>query len=317
VSSDISRANFILCPHNHLKTLTVFPKNCQESGQNLVLLSIFSHLHFIGIDFYRAPWYILTKSKPPKEEGLVPVFQLNESISFPPPQMGREDGLLAIGGDLSPERLLLAYHLGIFPWYSPGEPILWWSPDPRMVLFPDAFHLSKSLAKTIRRKTFTVTFDHDFPAVIRNCATIRQTREAGTWISEEMIAAYCNLHELGYAHSVECWRGDELMGGLYGVALGSVFFGESMFSLAPNGSKVALAALVRQLVLWEFDMIDCQVDSAHLQSLGAEEISGAEFWARLALSVDKPTLLGKWSKEPRGNSPEKFSGLAHSRGTKV
>ena len=226
----------------------------------------------------------------------MPVFQLDESISFPPPQMAREDGLLAVGGDLSPERLLLAYHLGIFPWYSQDEPILWWSPDPRLVIFPDDFHLSRSLAKTIRRKSFRVTFDKAFPEVIRNCAAIRQQQGEGTWISEEMIAAYCKLHELGYAHSVECWMGDELKGGLYGVSLGSVFFGESMFSLAPNGSKVALATLVKQLVLWEFDMIDCQIDSAHLQSLGAEEISGAEFGERLALSVDKPTLVGKWHK---------------------
>lgn len=227
----------------------------------------------------------------------MPVFQLDDSISFPPPQMAREDGLLAVGGDLSPERLLLAYHLGIFPWYSPGEPILWWSPDPRLVIFPDDFHLSKSLAKTIRQKVFKVTFDKAFPEVISNCANIRQQQGGGTWISKEMIEAYCKLHELGYAHSVECWVGDELKGGLYGVSLGSVFFGESMFSLIPNSSKVALAALVKQLVLWEFDMIDCQVDSEHLKSLGAEEIPGDEFTERLALSVDKPTLVGNWKED--------------------
>lgn len=226
----------------------------------------------------------------------MPVFQLDESISFPPPQMAREDGLLAVGGDLSPERLLLAYHLGIFPWYSEGEPLLWWAPDPRMVLFPDDFHISTSLAKTIRQKIFRVTFDTAFAEVIRNCAEVRQKKGGGTWITEEMIAAYCKLHDLGYAHSVECWQGDQLQGGLYGVSLGSVFSGESMFSLVPNGSKVAMAALVKQLVLWEFDMIDCQMDSAHLQSLGAAEIPGAEFWERLALSVDKPSLVGKWTR---------------------
>jgi len=226
----------------------------------------------------------------------MPVFQLDESISFPPPQMAREDGLLAVGGDLSPERLLLAYNLGIFPWYSPGDPILWWSPDPRLVLFPDDFHLSKSLVKTIRQREFTTTFDTSFAEVIRNCANTRRNKEEETWIDEEMIEAYCKLHELGYAHSVESWQGGELKGGLYGVSLGSVFFGESMFSLAPNSSKVAMAALVERLVNWEFDMIDCQVGTAHLKSLGAEEISGDEFWERLALSVDKPTLVGKWSE---------------------
>ena len=225
----------------------------------------------------------------------MPVFQLDESISFPPPQMAREDGLLAVGGDLSPERLLLAYHLGIFPWYNPGEDILWWSPDPRLVLFPDDFHLSRSLSRAIKRREFTITFDTCFAEVIRKCAETRLDQKEGTWIDEEMIEAYCKLHELGYAHSVESWQDGELKGGLYGVSLGSVFFGESMFSLAPNSSKVAMAALVEKLINWEFDMIDCQVGTAHLKSLGAEDISGDEFWERLALSVDKPTLIGNWS----------------------
>ncbi len=230
----------------------------------------------------------------------MPVFQLDESISFPPPQMAREDGLLAVGGDLKTERLLLAYHLGIFPWYSPGEPILWWAPTPRMVLFPDDFHLSRSLARTTRRGTFKVTFDEAFRQVIDNCAEVRLNKGEQTWLGEEMIEAYCKLHALGYAHSVECWQGDALQGGLYGVSLGSVFFGESMFSLAPDSSKVAMAALVKQLVLWEFDLIDCQIHNSHLESLGAEEIPGDEFWERLALAVDKPTLVGKWS------NPEKL-----------
>jgi leucyl/phenylalanyl-tRNA--protein transferase len=166
-----------------------------------------------------------------------------------------------------------------------------------VVLFPDKFHLARSLARTIRRPTFTVTFDRSFPEVIAHCAAVRLNQGQGTWLSAEMIAAYRELHELGYAHSVECWRGEELQGGLYGVALGSVFFGESMFSLAPNSSKVALATLVRQLILWDFDLIDCQVDSAHLRSLGAEAITGAAFRARLALAVAKPTLVGKWRKD--------------------
>ena len=226
----------------------------------------------------------------------MPVFQLDDSISFPPPKLAREDGLLAVGGDLSPERLLLAYHLGIFPWYSPGEPILWWSPDPRLVLFPDDFHTSKSLSRTIKRKTFTVTFDNAFSEVIRNCAETREGQGEGTWITEEMAAAYCKLHDLGYAHSVECWQDKELAGGLYGVALGGVFFGESMFSIQPDSSKVAMAALVDRLRWWEFDMIDCQIGTGHLKSLGAEEISGAEFFERLALSVDKPSMVGDWGE---------------------
>jgi leucyl/phenylalanyl-tRNA--protein transferase len=235
----------------------------------------------------------------------MPVFQLDESISFPPPQLARKDGLLAVGGDLAPERLLLAYHLGIFPWYSPGEPILWWAPNPRMVLFPDDLHLSRSLIKTMRGGTFKVTFDEAFPAVIKNCAETRLSRGEETWLGEEMIEAYRTLHDLGYAHSVECWQGNDLKGGLYGVSLGSVFFGESMFSLAPNSSKVALATLVEQLVLWEFDMIDCQIHNPHLESLGAAEIPGGEFWERLALAVDKPTLIGKWSNpENLGLAPD-------------
>lgn len=224
----------------------------------------------------------------------MPVYQLDESIRFPPPAMARKDGLLALGGDLSPERLLQAYRLGIFPWYSPGEPILWWAPDPRTVLFPADFHLARSLARTIRRQTFTVTFDRNFPAVIEKCAASRRHTGPGTWLSAEMIEAYCQLHQRGYAHSVECWQGGELQGGLYGVALGAVFFGESMFSLVPNSSKVALATLVKQLKVWQFAMIDCQVDSAHLQSLGAKEISGAEFSERLAQAVAKPTRAGAW-----------------------
>ena len=226
----------------------------------------------------------------------MPVFELDDTISFPPPQMAREDGLLAVGGDLSTERLLLAYHLGIFPWYSPGEPILWWSPDPRLILFPDDFHVSKSLARTIRRKTFEVTFDKAFSQVIRKCAELRKEQGDGTWIDEEMIEAYCKLHDLGYAHSVECWQEGNLAGGLYGVSLGGVFFGESMFSLKPDSSKAAMAALVEKLRYWEFDMIDCQIGTPHLKSLGAEDISGAEFWERLSLSVDKPTMVGNWSE---------------------
>lgn len=225
----------------------------------------------------------------------MPVFQLSESLLFPPPALAREDGLLAVGGDLSVPRLLLAYHHGIFPWYSPGEPILWWSPDPRLVLIPDEFHLAKRLARTIRQQVFHLTFDTAFAQVIRACAQTRRKEGQGTWLDEAMIEAYCQLHDQGYAHSVECWQNGELVGGLYGVALGAVFFGESMFSLVPDSSKVALAGLVERLRGWDFELIDCQVGTGHLQRLGAREISGEEFSTRLAQAVNRPSRLGHWS----------------------
>ncbi|MFH1020695.1 MAG: leucyl/phenylalanyl-tRNA--protein transferase [Pseudomonadota bacterium] len=228
----------------------------------------------------------------------MPVFQLSDSLLFPPPALAREDGLLAVGGDLSVPRLLLAYRHGIFPWYSPGEPILWWSPDPRLALFPEEFHLAKRLARTIRQQAFRITFDTDFCGVIRACSQTSRKEGQGTWLDEEMIGAYCRLHDQGYAHSVECRQGGELVGGLYGVALGAVFFGESMFSLVSDSSKVALAALVERLKVWNFALIDCQVGTGHLQRLGAREISGAEFSARLAQAVAKPSRQGRWPNEP-------------------
>ncbi|MBU0480629.1 MAG: leucyl/phenylalanyl-tRNA--protein transferase [Proteobacteria bacterium] len=222
----------------------------------------------------------------------MPVFQLDQNIAFPPPQLAREDGLLALGGDLSPERLLLAYSLGIFPWYSPGEPILWWAPDPRLVLFPDELKISRRLSRTIRQGIFTITFDRDFKTVIRSCAEAkRNSGPAGTWLDEEMIEAYTRLHELGYAHSVECWKNDILVGGLYGVALGKVFFGESMFSLERDSSKIALAALVGKLKSCGFDCIDCQVRTEHLIRMGAREISGNTFRKILARHIDQPKTL--------------------------
>ncbi|HEX9714839.1 MAG TPA: leucyl/phenylalanyl-tRNA--protein transferase [Desulfurivibrionaceae bacterium] len=225
----------------------------------------------------------------------MPVFQLSDTLLFPPPALAREDGLLAVGGDLSVPRLLLAYQHGIFPWYSPGEPILWWSPDPRLVLFPAEFHLAKRLARTIRQQIFSITFDTAFAQVIKACGQTRRKEGQGTWLDEEMIRAYCELHDQGHAHSVECWQNGELVGGLYGVALGAVFFGESMFSLVPDSSKVALAGLVERLQGWDFALIDCQVGTGHLQRLGAREISGAEFSTRLAEAVAKPSRLGSWS----------------------
>ncbi|MDA8165714.1 MAG: leucyl/phenylalanyl-tRNA--protein transferase, partial [Desulfobacteraceae bacterium] len=219
----------------------------------------------------------------------MPVFQLTEELLFPPPRLARKDGLLAVGGDLAPERLLLAYSQGIFPWYSTGDPILWWAPSPRMILAPEEFHLTRRLAREIRKGTFAVTMDQGFREVITACAAIREEKGPGTWITPEMLEAYCRLHALGFAHSVECWRDGELAGGLYGVSLGTVFFGESMFSRVANSSKTALAALCRQLAAWGFEMIDCQMKTAHLESLGAREMPGEEFYRRLARCVRGPT----------------------------
>lgn len=184
------------------------------------------------------------------------------------------------GGGLSAERLLEAYRSGIFPWFSPGDPILWWSPDPRMVLFPQEFKPSTSLKKTLKRACFKVTTDQAFEQVVRACAAPR-AGENGTWIVEEMITAYCELHRLGHAHSVEVWMENELVGGLYGVAIGKMFYGESMFSKRTDGSKIAFAHMARQLERWGFGMIDCQMYTPHLASLGAREIPRAEFVARL------------------------------------
>jgi leucyl/phenylalanyl-tRNA--protein transferase len=206
---------------------------------------------------------------------------------FPPVELALKEpeGLLAAGGDLSPQRLLAAYQQGIFPWYSQQQPILWWSPDPRMVLFPPQFKCSRSLGKTLRNGPFKTHLDRDFGGVIRACAAPRRSG-AGTWLGEPMMSAYQQLHALGHAHSVETWQGEDLVGGLYGVHLGGVFFGESMFSRARDASKVALARLVQECDARGIRLIDCQVASDHLLSLGAREIRRAEFldglrqWAR-------------------------------------
>lgn len=188
------------------------------------------------------------------------------------------DGLLAVGGDLSANRILAAYRNGIFPWYSGGQPILWWSPDPRTVLYPSHLKISRSLRKTLRKQRFTVTLDRAFDQVINACAGPRADAP-GTWITRDMAKAYSNLHRLGYAHSVECWQEDTLVGGLYGIAIGRVFFGESMFSKVSDASKIALCHLVRQLENWDFGLIDCQVYTDHLASLGAEEVPRDNFIA--------------------------------------
>jgi leucyl/phenylalanyl-tRNA--protein transferase len=220
---------------------------------------------------------------------------LTADAPFPPlaRALHEPNGLLAAGGDLSPERLLMAYRHGIFPWFSEGQPILWWSPDPRMVLFPPELKVSRSLSKTLRKRPFEVRTDTAFRAVMQGCAAPRPG-EPGTWISPEMIAAYTRLHELGLAHSVETWRGDELVGGLYGIALGRMFYGESMFSHATDASKIAFVHLVRQLERWGFGMIDCQMKTEHLASLGAREIPRNEFARRLEELVNYPDHPGHW-----------------------
>jgi len=206
--------------------------------------------------------------------------------AFPPVDaaLTDPDGLLCAGGDLSPGRLLEAYRHGIFPWFSAGQPILWWSPDPRTVLYPAEFKVSRSLAKTIRNRGLTVSMDRAFDQVVALCADAR-LRPEGTWISPQMRAAYHRLHELGHAHSIETWDGGRLVGGLYGVALGRVFFGESMFSLVRDASKVALAALVQAMIERDGHLIDCQVASTHLESLGARNIPRRAFVNELAQAI--------------------------------
>ena len=223
---------------------------------------------------------------------------LEGAPGFPPLEraLTEPNGLLAAGGALDPQWLLTAYRQGIFPWFNPGEPILWWSPDPRLVLLPEAFRISRSLRKTLRRRLFELRVDSAFSAVIEACAAPRAPAP-GTWISAEMRAAYLTMHELGYAHSVECWRDDHLVGGLYGMALGKVFFGESMFSIDTDASKVALAHLVRFLRLKGYVMIDCQMKTAHLMSMGAREISRQQFRDTLDQHACTLQPLRRWPTE--------------------
>jgi leucyl/phenylalanyl-tRNA--protein transferase len=214
---------------------------------------------------------------------------------FPPvaEALRSPNGLLAAGADLSVPRLLAAYRAGIFPWFSEGEPVLWWSPDPRMVLFVDRLHVSRSLARDLRRGAWRVSADEAFDDVVAACADPRDG-SSGTWILPEMRDAYGALARHGAAHSVEVWEEETLVGGLYGVAVGRMFFGESMFSRRSNASKVALATLVAQLVRWEFELIDCQMSTSHLASLGAEEISRAAFLAHVGRLVARPEVPGPW-----------------------
>lgn len=206
----------------------------------------------------------------------MPIYQLTDDLIFPPVE-GAEDGIVAVGGDLLPERLMIAYHSGIFPWFSEGEPIIWWSPDPRFVLFPEKLHISKSMRRVLNGGELKVTFNQDFEAVIGECKDMPRDGQDGTWITDEMQLAYIRLHELGHAKSVEVWKGDELVGGMYGVDLGKVFCGESMFSKVSNASKLALIQFVQKFREEGGELFDCQVHSEHLVSLGAEEIDRKVF----------------------------------------
>jgi len=218
------------------------------------------------------------------------------NTEFPRPAKALRDpnGLLAVGGDLSRARLLAAYERGIFPWYEEGQPILWWTPNPRAVIFPSRLHVSASLRKLMRKATFTVSLDLDFPAVVRHCRQVRETRE-GTWITDAMEQAYGDLHRAGYGHSIEVWQDQRLVGGLYGICLGKVFYGESMFSLASNASKIAMVALAREMRRRELELLDCQVSNRHLLSMGAELLPREEFNNLLVRLVQPPYVRGPWA----------------------
>jgi len=225
----------------------------------------------------------------------MPVYQLPKELVFPSPDEAEPSGLLAVGGDLSLRRLLLAYCMGIFPWYSAGEPILWWSPDPRLILEPAHIKISRSLRRVLKKGVFQITMDRDFSAVIQGCAAASRRGEPGTWIVDDMMIAYTRLHNAGFAHSVEAWQEGKLAGGLYGVSIGSAFFGESMFSLASNASKAALAYLAAALREWGMGLIDCQVTTEHLLSMGAREMPRSEFLERLVQALRTETRTGCWS----------------------
>jgi len=228
----------------------------------------------------------------------MPVYQLSTEPVFPHPAQAEPDGLLAVGGDLTTERLLSAYRQGIFPWYGEEGPILWWSPDPRLILDPRDIVISKSLTRTIKKNPFRITFDTAFEDVISRCADSKRPGQPGTWIVPEMRAAYMQLHREGVAHSVEAWQEDRLVGGLYGVSLGKAFFGESMFAEHRDASKVCLAYLAALLRAWNFDCIDCQVTTPHLLRLGAVEIPRTRFLERLRSALQSPERTGPWRLPP-------------------
>lgn len=226
----------------------------------------------------------------------MPIYRIPKELVFPHPNQAEPDGLLGVGGDLTAKRLLLAYEKGIFPWFSEHDPILWWCPDPRFVLFPQKLKVSKSMKQVLRKGIFEVTYDQDFAAVIRECQQTYRPGQSGTWITKEMLEAYIELHKLGFAHSAEVWQEGKLVGGLYGVSLGRSFFGESMFAKVSNASKTGFITLVKDLEERNFDLVDCQVPTQHLQSLGAESIPRAIFLQNIQESQNAPTLRGSWGE---------------------
>ena len=233
------------------------------------------------------------------------VYKLPEELVFPSPEDADPDGLLAVGGDLSVKRLLLAYRMGIFPWYSNGMPILWWSPDPRLILKPEYLKISRRLMRLVKKESFKITLDQAFAGVIKECASVKRPNQNDTWITNDMIEAYCRLHYEGFAHSVESWQDGELVGGLYGISLGRAFFGESMFSKVSNASKIAFVHLVRLLEAKGFSLIDCQLTTKHLLSFGAREIPRKEFLRMLGEALQYKTRKGKW-QFPAQNSNSDF-----------
>lgn len=228
----------------------------------------------------------------------MPIYRLTKQMVFPDPNNADRDGLLAIEGDLNPHRVLLAYTQGIFPWPHEDLPLLWFSPDPRMVLVPLELHMSRSLRKTINKGVFEVRFDTAFNRVMRACAATPRAGQNGTWVTDEMIHTYCCLHDLGFAHSAEAWADGELVGGLYGVSLGAAFFGESMFAHRSDASKVAFVYLVRQLLQWNFHFIDCQMYTDHLARFGAVEWPRRRFLQALDRALQVPTRRGNWTDTP-------------------
>lgn len=229
----------------------------------------------------------------------MPIYALDKNyLSFPPPHLAEQDGMLAIGGDLSPERLLLAYQMGIFPWFSKYEPIMWWSPDPRCVLFPEDLRISKSMKQIFKKGIFKVTADQSFRAVITACQNQPRKGQSGTWITEEMLEAYCELHKMGLAHSVEVWNSSqELVGGLYGISMGNCYFGESMFARQSNASKAGFITLVHNLQKWGFELVDCQIHTNHLESLGAVNIPRKSYLMIIEKTLKHETIKGKWELE--------------------
>lgn len=245
----------------------------------------------------------------------MPVFALPPEHVFPDPRLARDDGLLAVGGDLHPHRLVLAYTMGIFPWYSEGQPILWHSPNPRFVLYPRELHLGRSLRKTLKKAPYTLRLDTRFADVIEACGQAPRHGQRGTWITREMRSSYVELHRQGLAHSVEAYEGDTLVGGLYGVALGSVFFGESMFARAPDASKIAFVTLVAQLVRWKFTLVDSQVYTDHLDRFGAREIPRDSYIQQLKVGLDNPTRRGVWAFETHLDPSRVLDTLTREAGT--